>query len=38
MLKGPAGRVPELPRLRLSSLDPAEVDADLRDSWPRSRG
>ncbi|HEX6012397.1 MAG TPA: MiaB/RimO family radical SAM methylthiotransferase, partial [Geminicoccaceae bacterium] len=30
MLKGLLAAVPELPRLRLSSLDPAEVDADLR--------
>lgn len=30
MLKGLLGGVPELPRLRLSSLDPAAVDPDLR--------
>lgn len=30
MLTSLLGAVPELPRLRLSSLDPAEVDADLR--------
>jgi threonylcarbamoyladenosine tRNA methylthiotransferase MtaB len=31
MLKGLLAAVPELARLRLSSLDPAEIDPDLRD-------
>jgi threonylcarbamoyladenosine tRNA methylthiotransferase MtaB len=31
LLKGLLAAVPELPRLRLSSLDPAAVDDDLRD-------
>ena len=33
LVKAILGAVPELPRLRLSSLDPADIDADLRDAF-----
>ena len=33
LVKAILGAVPDLPRLRLSSLDPADIDADLRDAF-----
>ena len=33
LVKAILGAVPLLPRLRLSSLDPADIDADLRDAF-----